>query len=151
MKLSQAKEYLPFVQAAAEGKTIQIKGKHGAYKDWTDLDNTFCNLFASTDEEVGYTYRIKPESRLRPWKPEEVPVGALLRRKFNPKREAVIVGVSVSGFAPHVKLCGNLDASVSEHLKDLFTYHGGHNGDMMEYSLDNGKTWLPCGVEESQS
>jgi len=57
MKLSQAKDYLPFIQAAAEGKTIQGTPDNG--KSWIDWE---------ADEEIEFSdqpssYRIKPDPR----------------------------------------------------------------------------------------
>jgi hypothetical protein len=45
MKLKDTAKYLPFVQVLADGKIVE------------------------------YQVRIKPTPTLRPWKPEEVPVG----------------------------------------------------------------------------
>lgn len=78
------------------------------------------------------------EPKLRPWKPEEVPVGALIRRPSS--------------------LC-----DVGEHAAMLIVERDKHRVyaanckqgstfaqclDDHEHSLDHGKTWLPCGVEE---
>ena len=79
-------------------------------------------------------YRIRPKPCLRPWKPEEVPVGA------------------------QVRYAGNLDSVrmlIITNLGDALLGGGGRwtVNDLffsMEHSLDGGKTWLPCGVEESQ-
>lgn len=70
MKLSQAKEYLPFVQAAAEGKTIQVRFGHGWCDRVTDTG------FAEPPDH----YRIKPTPKLRAWRPEEG-VGKVVRHK----------------------------------------------------------------------
>jgi len=88
-----------------------------------------------------YEYRIKPEPKYRPWTAEEVPVGALLHRLFEPNKITVILGTT----SDKVILSGPAPAG-SLFINDLFTYHGGHNGDRVEHSLDHGKTWLPCGV-----
>ena len=66
MKLSQAKEYLPLIQAAAEGKTIQIYTP--SCPIWQDMTgDVWGDLFGDDDSERGVAYRIKPEPRLRPW------------------------------------------------------------------------------------
>lgn len=52
MNAKNAKDYLPFVQALAEGKVIQIKTGCG----WQDLENV---SFGDIPSE----YRIKPEPR----------------------------------------------------------------------------------------
>ena len=53
MTKETAKEYLPLVQALAEGKTIQFKG----LCDWVDLDSP-------PFDAAPYCYRIKPEPRV---------------------------------------------------------------------------------------
>ena len=60
MTREEAKELLPIIKAFAEGKTVQIKvrGK------WVDLCET--DFSRSPDE-----YRIKPESKYRPFKHQE--------------------------------------------------------------------------------
>ena len=85
-----------------------------------------------------YTFRlapVPPTKQWRPWTAEEVPVGALLRTKaghfihmivaFNTAPKEVYAGQSWAG---DVKYC----------LENA------------EHSLDNGKTWLPCGVEVTE-
>ena len=60
MTREEAKELLPIIKAFAEGKTVQIKvrGK------WVDLCET--DFSRSPDE-----YRIKPESKCRPFQSQE--------------------------------------------------------------------------------
>ena len=53
MNASNAKDYLPLVQALAEGKVIQLKQ---AFEKWFDVDEVFFNADISS-------YRIKPEPR----------------------------------------------------------------------------------------
>lgn len=53
MNSSNAKDYLPLVQALAEGKEIQMKNGAGIWTSYRDMD--FC-LIASE-------YRVKPEPR----------------------------------------------------------------------------------------
>ena len=57
MTKEQAKALLPFIQAFSEGKTIQFKSNG----KWVDLDSA---SFMLTPER----YRIKPESKYRPFK-----------------------------------------------------------------------------------
>ena len=65
MTREEAKELLPVIQAFAEGKTIQVKVTDNRWYDWKD----------KTDElnfESGpQRYRIKPESKYRPFKSQE--------------------------------------------------------------------------------
>jgi hypothetical protein len=80
--------------------------------------------------------RIKPEPKLRPWKPEEVPVGALY--KWNGHVSVIL--------------------AVCDNALKFVDHEGDINGNFLdrgciskksEHSLDGGKTWLPCGVLES--
>ncbi len=81
----------------------------------------------------------EPKPTLRPWKPEEVPVGALIRGSHHGVR--VIMGY------------GKVDNS-----SNLYVLYWGHcemTGDGLiiclqdrEHSLDNGRTWHPCGILE---
>lgn len=82
--------------------------------------------------------RIKPEAKLRPWKPEEVPVGALTR------------GIGKVGFA--IMIVGHTPYGI------VFHFHNEEKSEAvmpfteamekLEHSTDGGKTWKPCGVEE---
>ncbi len=126
MNKNNAKDYLPLVQALAEGKTIQ----------WMPGDSAMCKWEDRVEMDFSqppFAYRIKPEPKLRPWRPEEVPVGALLKNKTNRDR-TMIVGISVDTIYM-------FNESRRDYIHKLFTY--------WEHSLDNGKTWLPCGVFES--
>ena len=60
MTREEAKQLLPVIQAFAEGKDIQYieEGK------WFDITGPYFNLPANT-------YRIKPESKYRPFKSQE--------------------------------------------------------------------------------
>ena len=141
MNISQAKQYLPFIQAVAEGKTIQFNSEDG--KGWRDCSdehypNTSFELWAL---ERG-CYRIKPTPQLRPWKPEEVPVGALIHfdEDDSKKLPSIILDVSTDG---KVTFCAKGSIMTIE-LESMIMKGWLH----CEHSLDHGKTWLPCGVEE---
>ena len=58
MNRSQAKGMLPFIQALAEGKPIQLKDRLG---NWMDVD--FINVELCSPN----VYRIKPEPKYRPF------------------------------------------------------------------------------------
>ena len=61
MTREEAKRMLPIIQAFAEGKTIELCCDSGA--TWvTDYDPSF---------KSGLCYRIKPESKYRPFKTQE--------------------------------------------------------------------------------
>ena len=63
MTRKEAKELLPIIQAFAEGKTIQIK-KEG---DWLEVGENTKVYFSESPSD----YRIKPESKYRPFKTQE--------------------------------------------------------------------------------
>lgn len=81
-------------------------------------------------------YRIRPQPKLRPWKPEEVPVGALVTYKsYEPSTcRGIIMHVTGS------KVWTTFDTEVDKDLDYMLSEH--------VHSLDGGKTWKPCGVEE---
>jgi hypothetical protein len=64
----EAKQLLPIIQAFAEGKAVQYK----CANIWNDVTGSPC--FACDPS----CYRIKPEPRVREWKPEEMPRGPFL-------------------------------------------------------------------------
>lgn len=70
-----------------------------------------------------YVYRIKPAKTLRPWTADEVPVGGQIRSKANTIYRFLIDQTA--------------NAAVREDWLKGY-----------EHSLDGGKTWKPCGVEE---
>jgi hypothetical protein len=53
MNAQNAREYMPLVQALADGKTLQLEG----YAGWVDLNDEI--HFGATPQD----YRIKPEPR----------------------------------------------------------------------------------------
>ena len=117
----RAKKLLPIITAFAEGKRIQFNGKN-IYKNWTDVEDP---VFSSNFE-----YRVKPTSKLRPWKPEEVPVGAVVRHKKTGLR------MLIEGNNNDVVVMRAGDYSMELLLENWM------------YSVDFGRTWLPCGVME---
>ncbi len=71
MTPQRAKELLPIITAFANGKKIQQRWTNG---QWLKaLDPCF--------EMPPENYRVEPERRLRPWKPEEVPDAFVAMRK----------------------------------------------------------------------
>jgi hypothetical protein len=89
------------------------------------------SLFARADRV--FMFRIAPEppaKRYRPWTPEEVPVGAVTRPK---------VGGDI------LMIIGRIDGALL--AGDSGPYPLSALLDAREHSTDNGKTWLPCGVE----
>lgn len=122
------KERLPLIQAFAEGKCVQNVSMNG--KEWITM--TTLHFQASVD-----SYRIAPEPKLRPWKPEEVPVGAWLKHSGNPTNWRGII-IASKGTAILVPSEANI---MWEDVDDIGCYL---------HSTDGGKTWHPCGVMEEQ-
>jgi hypothetical protein len=115
------------VQAFADNKPIQFNYNNNGWK----LFDKKSPAFAS--EEM--FWRPAPTPRLRPWKPEEVPVGALIRsKKYSTEHRWMIVGWNVATLFTSNTALGPVD--FDDCLSDF------------EHSLDGGKTWHPCGVME---
>ncbi len=130
MKLSEAKDYLPYVQSLVDGKTIQFESKLG--EGWQDLkeEHDF-NHFVKE-----YKLRVKPTPKLRPWTASEVPVGAIWKDSYSSHSHAVYLILAVVD--DHVSMCcSNLKSVSSYEISVLST--GKH-------SLDHGQTWKPCGT-----
>jgi hypothetical protein len=72
------------------------------------------------------------EPKLRPWTPDEVPLGAWARRGSDDFR-GLITGTCQSR------------AVVGRNVYGL-----GYLFEEWTHSTDNGKTWLPCGVEDEE-
>lgn len=128
MNKENAKEYLPLVQAMAEGKVIEMCDDK--YENWVTLSEL--NFTGPSSQ-----YRIKQSPSLRPWKPKEVPVGALMKRineqlpNFN---RWMIGGVDNQMLYLALPYLENNGQSFETAVKDWV------------HSTDQGKTWLPCGV-----
>ena len=106
----------------ANGKTIQWRRRD--QNEWFEVERDCIGITFSWDWDE-FEYRVKPMPKLRPWTADEVPLGAWMRFKRNPQDRVLIGWVSVQAD------------------RDLWL-------DEREYSIDGGKTWLPCGVEESK-
>lgn len=121
----------PICIAFANGKTIQCLYNWVEWRDLTALHDWIYTLGKSN------TCRIKPEHKLRPWRPEEVPVGASIRQNIYLNLPSLILcvnsrHVSVAWFSPVTREISFTDLVI----------------DKWEHSLDHGKTWHPCGVLE---
>ena len=125
MTREQTKEAICVMQAYVDGEEVQYSPKQGKGSYfWTTTDNPLWNW-------EHYDYRIKPTPVLRPWTSDEVPLGAWLRHRGQGRKAVIIdvtfdqqIGIHGSYFSPQFVLA------------------------YCEHSLDGGKTWLPCGVEE---
>lgn len=114
----QARKHL--VDAFCDGKTIQQCLSGHGWQTTDMLPNDFYPAF----------YRVKPEPKLRPWTVGEFPLGALWR-----------MGVGSAVYTPDfVSNMGVNIAGVTHGPNSLYT--------QWQHSLDNGRTWLPCGVME---
>lgn len=117
------------LKADEEGKVIHYREKPDGYWYSSGKGNT-SNLkwdFSTFD------YRTEPETKYRPWKYEEVLVGASTRCIATKGDLLLIVG-SRPGFA----ILGT--DPLGYPLDTLFIQR--------ECSIDLGKTWSPCGVKE---
>lgn len=123
MKTTQEK--IAVMQAFADGKKVECKPHYA--RSW------HVNVEYNWDWE-GCDYRIAPEPKLRPWKPEEVPVGALVKTKDTGSRW-VLAGINYGGL---VLITG--DKNNFRDTKYLFDHY--------THSTDHGKTWQPCGAME---
>ncbi len=122
MTRERAKELLPVIQEFAEGKTVEYF-QHGK---WHFTNEPLWEFSVNDDCK----YRIKPTLTMRPWKPEEVPVGALLKHN---RKECTYMIVGVENGVVFVR-----DTQYS--LESMLLH--------WQHSLDHGRTWLPCGVQE---
>lgn len=88
-------------------------------------------------------HRIKPAPptpKLRAWRPEEVPVGALVRTKGKPDMGRwLIINLTSAG----ITTAGNQQSSSALQTRSEQWYL-----ETCEHSINGGKTWLPCGVLE---
>ena len=122
----------------------EIEQNVDAYKAWLKGEPVeIVASFAKWEPIEGYhaitrktILRRKPAPKLRAWKPEEVPVGALFRGVLWHENEiAVILWTDGKHFR-----CGGSEYFIF-NLSDYDPIN-------FFYSTDGGKTWKPCGVEE---
>lgn len=127
MNSKKAIELLPIITAFTEGKPIQHRwNKHDK---WIDTDPSDVEFDGAPE------WRIKPTPTLRPWKPEEA-------------KNYVGCPILCIGTGSIYLITGVCCVT----LQRLMT----SGGEMELYNLsktykvtlDHGKTWLPCGVEE---
>lgn len=126
MNKEQLKYAADVMAAALHGAAIEFKTKSRDL--W--IDSTGYHTLGWNWEECDY--RIKPTRTFRPWKPEEVPVGAMVRH----------IGKSAKAIITSNVEFQLLSVMGPFSFKDMLS--------QMEHSTDGGKTWHPCGVEESQ-
>lgn len=131
------KENWAAMEAYKDGKDIQVADRRKEPLQWSDYNSEYPDFTNSN-----WKWRIKPTPTLRPWRAEEVPVGALIRWKIETKH----CYDGMCGF----DIC--LIAGVHTHRVLTSIHASNYSFDnclkMFEHSLDHGKTWLPCGVVE---
>jgi hypothetical protein len=96
---------------------------------------------ATQMDKVIAFFEAKPEPKLRPWKPEEVPVGALIRSIGYPLRRGIIAAYSETYdeiISPTFKTDHHKFGTLGVSRQTVL--------DGCEHSTDNGKTWSPCGI-----
>jgi hypothetical protein len=120
-----------------------VEAKDKTIKDWVIVEsagrepsNTYSpGIFGYSYDT--YKFRLAPEppaKKWRPWTAEEVPIGALTRSKV-PNEILMIIGRNETG----VRLADDDGWYSYDSLVKARTC-----------STDNGKTWLPCGVEVTE-
>lgn len=116
-------DMIAVIQAYKAGETLEVFNYAYMSSGWREVTNIPAFNFDVCD------YRIKHKPKLHPWKPEEVPLGAMLRDKSGDR--FLIVGASSSSLYFGIRGVVKTD-------------------DMREFecSYNHGKTWLPCGVAE---
>lgn len=132
--------------AWAQGKSLEATAEN--LKDWTPITGighkTAISKYSSwVFSKSGFRFRLAPEppaKRYRPWTPEEVPVGVIIRNKSDSGRyRSMIIGVTD---------CGHIISPVNQVNQGDMGF--GTSEDFLrhqEHSTDGGKTWAPCGVE----
>lgn len=121
MTRNETRAAILIMEAYLDGYQIQRCGKQWNPRELLKPD--WCDTHEPFWNLEHYDYRIKPTAKLRPWTADEVPLGAWMRFKRNPQDRVLLGWVSV------------------QSDRDLWL-------DEREYSIDGGKTWLPCGVME---
>lgn len=124
--MKTTKEKIAVMQAFEDGKKIEYATL--SCNDWEFNDSPKWDWFRCD-------YRIAAEPKLRPWKPEEVPVGALYRYKSRRDERSVIIGNTPESF--QVPVIRNNESIPFDRAMLVG-----------EHSTDGGKTWHPCGIKE---
>ena len=122
-------EMIAVMQAARDGKRIECLYLRRSDSEWIHVQ-----AHPLWNWEM-FDYRVKPEPKLRPWKPEEVPVGALY--KFGDH-----ISIIISATSTRLFFCDSGGVIAWNY------FDAGCLSEKSSYSLDGGKTWKPCGVEE---
>lgn len=138
---TECKQLIELLTAIENGGTLQRRASLTREGPWRD--------YGSEDIQFGLPmecYRIKPAPKLRAWKADEVPVGAIVRVKSI--FDGVAVHVAVLAWRTHSECGSALAGSALPESMPNFCADFGHALKHWEHSLDHGKTWLPCGISE---
>lgn len=109
--------------------------KRGEPCEFLNILDQWMPLDENTWLKKSNSIRRKPAPKLRPWKPEKVPLESWFR---NIQSEGLFRLVSVR---KTYVLMGFNAKEGSEHTYESLLRN-------MEHSIDGGKTWKPCGVIE---
>ena len=126
--MKTVEQMIEVMTAFKQGKQVQWRWTNDSSDNWRDLSKSDWDWCRAD-------YRIKPEPKLRPWKSEEVPVGAVVKFRMDNRRFVIL-----ACFKNNVCMASDSFHEIESYPLDIF------NGET--YSLDHGKTWLPCGVLE---
>ncbi len=128
MTKEDARKRAEIMLAYANGAEIEVR--MGMNDSWTTL------YTPAFEQSNLLEYRIKPEKKYRPWKPEEVPVGAMIHWNSSTKHTYLIY----SHYSDEGKVgIFKRDGIKTYEYETLFKY--------CSWSRD-GKTWQPCGVKQ---
>ena len=133
----QCQELSKIYQLAAEavqsGRELEYRTKGHSDDSWETVHHMLDNEGTVV---LQYEYRLKTEPKLRPWTPNEVPVGALIRCKGTVGSILILAATE-----NHTIIVPSL--STGGHVNAEWPNSSVLNN---EYSTDQGKTWQPCGV-----
>lgn len=128
-------EQLKCYRLLLEGKHDQVECRYltwGKDEPWLTVEPNMAVRVPGTDEEpTQFRFRLKPQPKYRPWKVEEVPVGAIMKAHQASTGPALITDV----FRGKIRFGRDGEVTLEYALTGAY-----------EYSLDQGKTWQPCGV-----
>lgn len=133
MLRENAKQFLPIITAFAEGKIIEIKTDG----EWEAIIG---EIKFNANPEL---YRIKPEPKMRPWKLEEIPIGAIARRKtckdLGERIAQVIIAADITNITENIP-CAIMHFETKNQVitENLLTH--------WEWKYAHETRWNPCGI-----
>lgn len=138
MNSEEAQLLLPIVKALAEGKEIQFRtiGNVGWFK-----------ASSPAFDISRYEYRVKPECQLRPWKLEEIPIGAIARRRnpsLNQTPQVIIAADYLSINTPTSTPCAIMHFEGKENTTAELLLS------KWEWKYPNSGFWQHCGMMDTQ-